>query len=194
MRNVSLNDKLHLVIPIVSDTDDEHVIGYVHSAPIARETFELHFELLSMAFSAMFADGQNLLGGPRIASLMLRKIATKRGEQSEYLDLMNEVRRLSNVVKRGPHGWVSQPLQEAIDHQTLTDDEIAGVTNAIAFFIVASAMLPKSKVKPLMDGVAPMWGARNSYLDFTAFVASLGTSTGDAHTTKAPTQASSVVF
>lgn len=193
VRPLSINDKLHLVIPIVDDNDS--VTGYVHSAPISREVFEAHFELVAATFTAIFGGGHNILGGPRIAALMLRKVSEKSSsDPGEALDLMNEIRRLTNVIIRGPQGWTSSSFQDAVDHRELSDDDIAEVTNAIVFFTVTSAMQPKKRLKSMMGLVSEVWGARTSYSDCTAFIASLATSTNDAPTTLNPIPASSVVF
>jgi hypothetical protein len=189
-RPLSLNNKLHLVVPIYDNDDGDKITGYVHSTPISRETFEAHFMLVSRTFSAIFEGGGAM--GPRVATLMLQKIAESSNDPTEAMALMNEIRRLTNVVARGPNGWESTPFQDAVDHKTLSDDDIAEVSNAIVYFMLASAILRKRERKVLTESVTTL-GAQTSFSNFTAFVASLGTSIDDAPITpKIPV--SSVVF
>lgn len=93
----SINERLHFVVPIYAD-DGDTISAYVHSAPISREVFEAHFLLISKTFTAFHTEGLGFLGGPRVASLMLNKVAEKIGDQTGAIALMNEIRRLSNVL------------------------------------------------------------------------------------------------
>jgi hypothetical protein len=195
VRPLSLNEKLHLIIPIYGD-DGETVTAYVHSAPVTRETFDAHFMLIAKTFAAIYAEGLGFIAGPRVAANILREIADKRHDEVGAMALMNEIRRLTNVTLRTPQGWDAVPFQEVIDRGTaLSLDEVAEVTNAIVFFIVTSAMQRKQDLKEMMDGAARLWGARTSWSGFTAFVASLGTSTVTAAMpNQPPVPASSAVY
>ena len=193
IRPLSINERLHLVIPIYAD-DGETITGYVHSAPISREVFEAHFMLISKTFSMIYSEGLAVLAGPRIASLVLRRAAEAMGNQAGGMALMNEIRRLSNVLLRSSNGWDAHQFQEAVDHQLLSEDDLTEVTNAIVYFIVASAMHPKRQLRIVMDGVTQAWGAQTLSSNFTTFAASLPTSSGAVSTTPNPNLASAVVF
>jgi hypothetical protein len=190
-RDLSLNAKLHLVIPIYDDEDEDKIIGYAHSAPISRETYDAHFMLIARTLSAIFEGGAGGFG-PRTASQTLLKVAEKSDDPTEALDLLNEIRRLTNVVLRGPHGWETHQFQNVVDHRLISSTDILEVSNAILYFTVASAVLRKKERRVLTETVSTL-GAQTSSSDFMAFAASLGTSTDGAHITS-PTPASSVVF
>jgi hypothetical protein len=173
-----LNEKLNLVIPIY-DADDK-ISAYAHSTPISREAFEDSFVLISKTFSAIHGEGLGSIAGPRVASLILREVAKRNDDKAgtltaAALTLMNEIRRLTNVLTPGPNGWTMIPFEEAA--KTIDPDDLSEVENAIVFFIVYSAMHKRQTLKDLLTGAAKMWGAQVSSLTPTAFAASLPTST-----------------
>jgi hypothetical protein len=185
MINPGLNDRLHFVIPIYAD-DGETITAYVHSAPISRDVFDAHFLLISKTFTAFHTEGLGFLGGPRVASLMLKKMAERMNDPAGAVSLMNEIRRLSNVLMRGANGWESLPFHDVTEQRMLSEDDLSEATNAIVFFIVASAMYRKNLLRPMLEGAATMWGAQISSLNFTAYTASVGTSTTAAVTPQIP--------
>lgn len=179
---LTINEKMHLTIPIYGGPDGETIIAWIHSTPISRETFEAHFLLLGKTFAAIHAGGLGMVAGPRVASLLLAKVAEQNRDEMGALSLMNEIRRLTNVVIRGGAGWETMPFQDVLDRAALDLDDLAEVTNAIVFFIVTCAMQQKRDRREMMDGAARLWGARTSSLGFTAFVASLTTWTETENT------------
>jgi hypothetical protein len=194
VRPLSLNEKLHLVVPIYAD-DGETIVAYIHSAPIMRETFEAHYLILSKTFAAIHTEGLGVIAGPRVASYVLHDVAKKSRDEMGAAALMNEIRRLTSVCLRNNDGWENMQFQDTVDLGRLAPDDVAEVLNALVFFIVTSAMQRKQDLKEMMDGAARLWGARTSYLDFTAFAASLGTSTQTADTvSKRLHRASSVPY
>lgn len=189
----SVNEKLHLVIPIYAD-DGETITAYAHSAPISREVFEAHFLLVSKTFAAIHSEGLGIIAGPRVASLVLAKVAEKMQDPMGAMSLMNEIRRLTNVVMRESTGWEMVPFQDVVDRSILDGGDLAEVTNAIVFFTVTSSMQRRQDLKEMMGGAARLWGAQTSSLDFTAFVASLTTSTGTGGTATIQRPVSSVAL
>ncbi len=181
VRPLSISDKLYLTIPVY-DADNKTIVAYAHSAPISQEVFEAHFLLLGAAFSQLHRKGLGIVSGPRVAALLVRKVAEEQGDELGGISLMNEIRRLTNFVRREPDGWVTRPFQEVVDHALLPPEDVSEVLNQIVFFIVTSAIQQRHERKEMMDGAARIWGSRTSSSDFTAFVASLGTSTKAAVT------------
>ena len=167
-----LNEKLNFVIPVY-DANDK-ISAYVHSTPLSREAFEASFVLISKTFSAIHGEGLGSIAGPRVASLILREVAKRNDDEAGALTLMNEIRRLTNVLTPGPNGWTIIPFQEAT--KTLDPDDLSEVENAIVFFTVYSAMHRRQTLRDLLTGAARMWGAQVSSLTPTAFAASLPTS------------------
>jgi hypothetical protein len=185
VKPLTISEKLHLVIPIYGD-DGETITAYVHSAPISREVFDAHYLLIAQTFSAIHAEGLGIIAGPRVASLLLHDVARKKRDEIGALALMNEIRRLSNVMVREATGWAPLPFQEVVDRKLISEDDLSEVANALVFFIVTSAMQRRADLKEMMDGAARLWGARTSSSDFTGFAASLATSKEHVSTTKAP--------
>jgi hypothetical protein len=169
-----LNERLNFVLPIY-DADDK-ISAYVHSTPLSREAFEESFVLISKTFSAIHGEGLGSIAGPRVAALIMRTVAKRNDDEAAALTLMNEIRRLTNVVVSGPRGWTTVPFQDAVDAKTIDPDDLSEVENAIVFFTVYSAMHRRQTLKDLLTGAARMWGAQVSSLTPTAFAASLLTS------------------
>lgn len=185
---MKINRKLNLVIPV--DRGDEGTI-YVHSTPISREVFERYFLVISKTFAAIYTEGLGIAAGPRVASLLLRKVAEDMGGTDERAraaawedvqnGLMAEIKRLTNVVVSGHGGWTTLPFQEAVDRKMLDPDDASEVENALAFFTVASAMHKKSELPTILTGAASLWGGQIVSSNSTEFAASLPISTPDGN-------------
>lgn len=169
-----IDKKFNLVIPI--DREDGKI--YVHSIPISREIFERHFLVFSKTFAAIYGEGLGFLGGPRIAALLLRKVATDMGLLEDIeKSLIPEINRLTCVLAPGPNGWQNYPWAQALAAGIIDDDDKSEVENAITFFIVASAMHKKTQRKEILEGATEIWGGLITLLAPMEFVASLTTST-----------------
>jgi len=164
-----LNQKLNLVIPV--EQGDQTL--YVHSTPISTAVFERYFLVLSKTFSAIYNEGLGVTVGPRVAALLLRKIASDRGELEDVeKGLLAEVRRLSNVVAPGEGGWTTYPFQEAVDRRTLDDDDIRVLENALVYFTVASSIHTRADLLVVLDEAGKLWSARTTSLNCTEYAAS----------------------
>ena len=171
---MKIDRKLNIIIPV--DVEDGRTV-YVHSTPISREVFEEHFLVLSKTFAAIYAEGLGSIAGPRIAGLMLKRVATEMG----VLDvvergLLAEVRRLTNLVQFGDRGWETEHFQGIVDGKRLEADDLAEIENALVYFTVASSMHKRRDLGPILDGALKLWSGSTSSLDCTAFAASLTTS------------------
>ena len=175
-----IDRKLNLVLPL--ETDGGTI--YVHSMPLSREAFERYYRIISKTFAAIYQEGLASIAGPRVAGMMLRDIATRSGvwDGPEGVEngLMNEIRRLSNVVMLGETGWVTVPFYDAIRRDLLTADDISEAEGAIVFFICNSAMHRRAVLGPILDGMASLWGAQIVSSNCTEFAASLPISTETA--------------
>jgi hypothetical protein len=189
---MKLNRKLNLVFDI--EREDGTKL-YIHAMPISREVFETFFLVISKAFAAIYSEGLQVLAGPRVAALVLKQVATDAGQwdgpTGVRTGLMNEIRRLANVVMLTDQGWATLPLQSAIDRDLLDEDELAEAEGVITFFICASAMHRRSELGQILTSMTGLWGAQLTSLNCTEFATSLPTSTATASSTPLM-QASSV--
>jgi hypothetical protein len=174
----TIDKKLNLVVPVAG--------GWVHAVPISYAIFEKYFLPISKAFAQVYSEGLGTLAGPRVAHLLLKKIAIEdqvwEGIEGVENGLMNEIIRLSNFISPGDHGWGTLPLYEAIRQQKLDEEEVSEVLNALVFFTLTSLMHKKDERARTFAGVMHFWRAQTTLLDSTAFLASLPTSTPDAPT------------
>ncbi len=172
---MKLDKNLHLVIPF---TDDDGKRFYIHSATIGRQVFEENFILLGKAFSRLYAEGMGDVSGPRFGALMIRQCAKDMGIEDEVeRGLLNEIRRLTNVIIQTPEGWETITFATCKERKLLDDDDIAEVEGAICFFILASSVHKKSVRELFLKVPLQIWGGEITYLNATAYRNSLPTST-----------------
>jgi hypothetical protein len=185
---VRIDRRLNLVVPVERSAGDT---AYVHSQPMSRLAFEENFLIVSKVFSAIYSEGLNVFSGPRVAALLMRRIArleAKSEEEAERIaetvekSFFREIRRLSSLILIQDTGWETVPLQEALDRSLLSEDDAAEVENAVTFFTVASAMHRRADLRAVLDGAVQLWGAQTTPLNSTEFAHSLRTSTAGAST------------
>src|SRR5215831_13634119 len=110
--NVRISRSLNLVVPV----DTEAGTIYVHSTPISRDVFERYYLVLSKTFAQIYQEGLAAIAGPRVGFLLLRDVAQNtrgtngapnawEGTDGVANGLINEIRRLTNVIMPGPAGW-----------------------------------------------------------------------------------------
>lgn len=185
---LKLDRKLNLVIPLDYGNVAFPYTVWVHATPIGREVFEANHLVLARTFSKIFKLGLDAVSGPRVAALMLRETAEEmgvwKGEGGTEISLIGEMVRLANVLapKADGRGWEPIPFQEAVDKNILDEDDLSEVTNALAFFTVASTMYQRRAQETILQTALSLWGGLLSPLDFTAFSASLRTSTKAGNT------------
>ena len=173
--SVTINKKLNIVFPLREKK------LWVHSMPISRMVFESYFIPISRTFEIIYGNGLNVASGPRIAALMLKKVSIDSGVwdgvDGIQNGLMNEIRRLTNVVSPVPSGgWDNTPLHSAIQSGFLDEDEIAEVDNILVFFTCVSVMHRKEKVPLHLSGMM-LYDVQATLLNVTEWQTSLPTST-----------------
>lgn len=171
-----IDAKLNIVVEI--ETSDGSI--FVHSTPISNDVFEKYFLVISKTFAALISQGLSFVSGPRVAALMLKKVATDMGVwdgvDGVQNGLMAEIRRSSNVMFPTPAGWQMIPYHTAIEREMLDAQDVNECDGIIAFFICASAMSRRSEIGPVLDQMV-MWGARSTSFNCLAYRDSLPTST-----------------
>jgi hypothetical protein len=152
----------------------------VHVAPILNETFKTYYAPISRTYTELFTGGGGDITGPRVAAFALeehaKKLGTWDGKDGVKHGLMEEIKRLSNVVMLTEDGWKTLPYADAVRMNVFTPDDFQEVEHVLCFFTVVSAMVPKAQQKGHLDFMAQFWSVRPEPLDFTGFVAGLKTS------------------
>lgn len=182
---MKMDKTLNLVVPVERA---DGILIYVHSAPISRQAFDQNFLIVAKAFTAIYAEGLNSIAGPRVAAKLIKKIAEDMGQVAEVESgLFAEMRRLMNVVAPTATGWQTLPLTVALDQKLIDSTDIEEVENAVAFFMLVSAMHNKNNASQINRGATKLWDAQLTSLNSTEFSSSLSTSTKAAVTgPKAP--------
>jgi hypothetical protein len=173
---MKLDKRLNLVIPI--DSDSGRI--YAHSVPISREVFEANIFIISKTLSVLYEDGLTAFAGPRVAATMMKNIAIDRGiwEGPHGVEntLMNEIRRLTNVVIPGERGWTTIPFDDAVRSGAIDADAASEVEGQVVFFTCICWMHKPKEAHPLLQGVHEIWESQSTSLNSTEWANSLPTS------------------
>jgi hypothetical protein len=186
---MKMDEKLNLIIPVERDEGS----FWVYTLPLSREVYEQHFLVMAKAFAQMNAAGVSMLQGPKIAGLMLKKVAIEmevwEGAGGVQQGLVSEFVRLSTVVMPSDAGYQQLPLAKVFADKMLSEDETVEVMGALCFFMLASRGYPRKSLKAIFEDVEDLWGTRISSSTITELIASLPTSTsaGNGGATGAPT-------
>ncbi|ELY4543937.1 hypothetical protein SMZ81_002147 [Cronobacter sakazakii] len=162
---------LNLIIPVQTEKGK----AWVHATPISKEVFKEHFFILSKTFSAIFSEGLGVVAGPRVAFLMLERIASDmniwEGEKGVRNTLVNEVIRLANLVYPAEgKGYDTIPLDMALERDIVDLDDVIG---ELVFFTCVSSINSADQTKATMDVVNGIWSTQISSLPLTEWIASL---------------------
>lgn len=179
---------------LIAEAETENGTCWIHSTPISKEVYRQHFFILSKVFASIFSEGLGVVAGPRVAYLLLEKIASDLeiwdGANGVRNTLVNEIIRLSNLVYPVEgKGWDNQPLEVALDKGIVELDDVIG---ELVFFICVSAINKPEQAKSLMESVGGLWNSRITSLNVTDWTASLPilkptASTGGTETTLSAT-------
>jgi len=179
---------------LIAQAETENGMCWIHSTPISKEVYRQHFFILSKVFASIFSEGLGVVAGPRVAYLLLEKIASDmdiwEGENGVRNTLVNEIIRLSNLVYPAKgKGWDNQPLEVALDKGIVDLDDVIG---ELVFFICVSAINKPDQAKSLMESVGGLWNSQITSLNVTDWTASLPTlkpaeSTGETESTLSAT-------
>lgn len=175
---VRINKKLNLVFPV--DTSAGEV--YVHSIPISREVFERYYRVIARTMAAVYRDGMSIFTGPRIATLLLRDLATQDGNwdgvDGVQNGLLNEIKRLTNVtVAAASRGWETIPYADACARGIIDEDDSTEVEGILCFFTFASWIHRHEHLAGILASMGQLWGAQTTSSSCTEYAASLPTST-----------------
>ncbi len=172
-----INRKLNIVFPI----DTEAGTVYVHSTPISREVFEKYFLVIAKTFSAIYREGLEVMSGPRVAAMMLKRVATSMNEwdgaDGVENGLIAEMHRLSNFVMPSDSGWTTIPFQDALNRKLLDPDDLSEAEGVLCFFTLAASMHRPADLTAVLNGMTSLWGAQTTSLNCTEYARSLPIST-----------------
>lgn len=186
---MKISKQLNFVIPI-ERADGTEI--YVHSTPVDSACFKQHYRVLAKAFAIIIGD-IGPMAGPRVAHQVLEDVARSEGcWESRPPDprtgtpavagvrdsLVEEIRRLTNVVAQGARGWEPVPYHEALQRGLIEPEDASEIDAALAFTTVASHMF-RERERPMMEAALRHWSARIESLTPTEWANSLKTSTAE---------------
>lgn len=178
---MKIDRRLNLVLEIEGEAGPLHV----HSTPIDRAVYETYYEPLGLAFDRIFGKGLSATAGPRQAALYLKDAAVSlgkwEGRDGVENGLLNEIRRLTNVIAPGERGWQAMPYHDALRRCMIAADDAAEIENALIFFTLTSCVPNRREVPALLEFPIRLLGGQTTSLNCTEFAASLPISTPDAN-------------
>lgn|ERR1700733_2515027 len=193
-----IDEQLNIVIPV--DRANGTTI-YIHAAPLSREVFQKYWLVLSKAFAGIYGEGLGSIAGPRIAALMLRRVAESMEVTPTGINewnapdgvengLMPEIRRMANVAAMATNGsgrgWQLFTLEHAIEHHMIDVEDLDEIDGVLVFFTLVWRLHRHKERLTVLNGSVKLWGASISSLSLSAFVGSLPTSTETASTGAKP--------
>jgi hypothetical protein len=170
---MKINKAMNIVVPV----DIDGVECFVHSTPISFEVFEKYFLVISKTFSEIYSQGLSHVAAPRVAGLLLKKCAKDLGElESVEKGLINEIRRLTNIVMPSDKGWETIPYYDALQQKLINNQDASEVDNVLVYFTCCGAMHRKENLSGVL-GLLSMWGVQTTLLNSTEYTHYLPTST-----------------
>ena len=165
---MKIDKSLNIVFPVQRDSGQV----WVHSTPLSREAFSHHFMLISKTFTAMLDHGLATAAAPRVAMLMLEKVALELPEGADSaVAFTNELRRMTSIIVPTNEGWQPVPLHMAEERGYLGEEERDEVEGVVAFFICFSAMVPRNRRRLFAEGLTSACGGQvvsSSCMEFTS--------------------------
>lgn len=175
---MKIDKRLNIVVEV---ENEEGRSIFVHATPISNEIFEKYFMVIAQAFSAINGENMGVAAGPRIAALMLQKVAQDAGVWDTpggvQQGLIEEIKRLAVAVVPTEKGWDSLPLDSAIKGELISPEDVSEVMNILVFFTVSSAMHRRTVLSAVLKVATLLWGAQITSQNSTEFKTSLPTST-----------------
>ncbi|CAI1105572.1 hypothetical protein [Serratia quinivorans] len=168
---MKISRAMNLIVPVETETGT----AYIHSTPISKEIYKEHFFILSKTFAAIFSEGLGVIAGPRVAYMLLEKIATANGDwegaNGVKNTLVGEIIRLSNLVYPVEgKGWDNKPLDVALESGIVDLDEVIG---ELVFFTCVSSINKPAQSAGVMERVGGLWNSAISSLGLTEWTHSL---------------------
>jgi hypothetical protein len=174
MPEFKIDKKLNIVLEV--EQEDKSII-YVHSSPIARPVYEMHYMFLAEVVNELYTRLRNPLMAARVCHLTMKEISDSDSKYNKVPEtLFADVWRLTNVVLPSPEGWKPMPFYDVMQRQLLSDEDLEEVKSFILFFTAASWVHGRKERTGLYQFLTAS-GVQTTSLPFMEFVRSLPTST-----------------
>lgn len=181
---MKISKTLHLSIPLVDESDETKVIGYVHSSPLSSEVWNIYWDPIMLAFTRVMSGGYGTIGGPRAAHRVLEKISRERdiwdGPTGVKAGLINEIYRNSMLMHVGANGWESIPFEQAKKLALISPEDAEEVEGGLVFFMLGWFGHRRTLRQRMLEAAMGLWDAQIIWLNSTDYLNSLTISTADA--------------
>jgi hypothetical protein len=172
-----ISKQLNLVVPLQTEG---YGMVYIHSTPISRDTFELFYLELGRVFSQCFdsaSDSHMAISAPKLAYPALKKMAINNnnweGNGGVKFGLVNEIKRLSNVIISNESGWQTITFDMAVKQDILDDEDESEALSALVFYCAISRVAPRDLKRTFLEAAGSLRGWQILSSDCTEFLSSL---------------------
>lgn len=164
---MKIDNKLNLVVPVDSD-EGEGTEVYFHHSPILRETFVRYHFVMAATFNKLLSNNMQVVGS-KIAAFTLEEVAKELGQWEDDAErkfigvqngLMEEIKRLTNVVVYTPQGWQPIPVADAISRDLIAAEDWEEANQRIVFFTLVSNMVTKKIRATLLEIMHESWNTQ----------------------------------
>ena len=172
-----IDRNLNIVFPVETSKGK----AWVHSVPISYEVFETHFMIISKTFAEIYSEGLQVAAGPRIAAIMMKRIAQDNkvweGKEGVQNTLLAEIKRLTNVLVPNDDGsgYGLLPFDTAVGRGLLSINDVREAEGILIFFTCVSCIHTRRQIPGILMA-SSMWGAQATYSSITDYQSSLTTS------------------
>ena len=176
---MKIDKRLNLTFTI--DGAEDGSVVHIHSVPISAAVFEKYYLPISKVVAGVFSEGIGVVGGPRVASLMLKQIATNLemwdGPEGVERGLMAEIRRLTNALVLRDGGWEAMPIEDAFKAGLISEGDFKEAESQVTFFTCVCAVHHKKSLPQTLAQMCGLWDQQTLYSNVTEYKNSLPTST-----------------
>jgi len=171
-----INRRLNFVIPLERG-------GYVHAEPVDRSVYEEFFMLFGQVYSSVYAQGLGTLAGPKVAGLMLKRLAKISAINIDPLrrDMLHKCRA---YLPDDKEGYKEYMIENAVKEGVMDDEDMAQVEGFLAFFTALSFLASVKERTALLAQTNGLHGTVSTSLNSTEYTTSLVTLMRAADTTK----------
>jgi hypothetical protein len=177
MPELKLNRKLNLVMTVDTERGTLHVVAQ----PIPRAVFEDNFMIMCRAYAAIYNNQLGPITGPQAALMLIKREAQILGEETKGDMLLNEIRRMINVLVPSTNGssdsYQMMDFGLAVRQKLIDEDSAADIEAAVCFFTLALRAGAPQQMEGAIAGLNLFWNAETTSLTLTEYMRSLPTLT-----------------
>ncbi len=186
---MQINSALNIVIPIRFDDAGSATI-YAYHTPISREVFEANYRLIggTLAMLQSKSVGTNVVD---VATLALKDIGRRDAREwglpeglsiedgGMAVPLLAELKRLTQIISPSPAGYITIPVDVALNTKAIDPDDWSEAESALVFFMSGFSTKRRNLPQVAADLASPLLGSITSLPPSAWIASSLGSTAAE---------------